>query len=227
MSVKALGRIGRTLIWLLLRPLAWPLGLLGSLMLRIAGTQPVDLRQPPNEADLSALAHWLSLHRPHHGELADIHALDGYLCCVAIGPKVSMPGKWLGLMFGDHRRLPKDFELMLAVMARHMNHILDGCSQQPCQYRLLCQTHPHLAAADAQPLRSWCRGFVIGMKLAEAGWQAPFLDAQATRWLESVKRAAESPKTPLLQPHTVAQGAARLSLRALQMRAVGSATLRR
>lgn len=215
MSAKALGTIGRTLIWLLLRPLAWPLGLLGSLLLRLAGTQHVDLRQPPNEADLSALARWLALHRPHHGELADVHAVDGYLCCVAIGPKVSMPSKWLGLMF-DGQPVPDGFDSMLAVMARHMNHILDGCSQQPFRYGLLCQTHLHLAATDSQPLRSWCRGFVIGMKLAEASWQAPFLDAQGTKWVESVKRAAESPKTPRLQPHTVAKGAARLARRALR-----------
>lgn len=215
MSVKALGTIGRTLIWLLLRPLAWPLGLLGSLLLRLAGTRHVDLRQPPNEADLSALASWLALHRPHHGGLADIHAVDGYLCCVAVGPKVSMPGEWLDLMF-DGQAVPKDFERMLAVMAQHMNHILDGCSQQPSRYQLLCQTHPHLAATDAQPLRSWCRGFVIGMRLRGDDWKAPYLDAQGTKWVESVKRAAESPKTPRLQPHTVAKGAARLARRALR-----------
>jgi hypothetical protein len=131
MFVRALTTTVSLLCRLVLIALAVPLLLIGRLM----GDKPaqnIDLSQPPTEADLAAWAHWLALHRPHRGELANIHAMDGYLCCVAVGPKMSMPNKWIGLMFED-QSLPQDVQPMLAVMARHMNDILKGCAQEPPQ----------------------------------------------------------------------------------------------
>lgn len=214
MFAKALGTIGG----LFLRLFFTPLGYLFLFIGRLVGERPAehfDLNQPVTDRDLSALARWLALHKPHRGELADIHAVDGYLCRVAMGPKVAKLDEWISLMF-EGQPVPEDITPMLAVMSQHMNDILNGCAQTPWRYRLLCQTHPHLGAPDHQ-LRAWCRGFAIGMKLQRDSWQAPYLDAQGMRWVESVLREANAAKGTRLQPHTVVQGVARLARRALKI----------
>jgi yecA family protein len=171
---------------LVLRLLAWPIrGLqrqifvaLGRGFLWLAARRgepaPVleadqaELLRPLSEAERARLNRWLVRHRPHDGWVADIHALDGYLACVVVGPSAVPPGEWLGWLFEGV--LPAGGEDIVPLMVRHMNEIAAQCAGRPPRYSPVLETHPQLAGRRA-PLQAWCRGFMTASVLREAQWQ--------------------------------------------------------
>ena len=135
----------------------------------LASASLQELDKPLSDAELQRLAKWLARHQPHDGWLADIHALDGFLACVIVGPEPIGPGEWIGWMF-KQGGVPADANRMLALMARHMNGIADQLVSRPVRYTPLIETHPQLASA-ADPLDAWCQGFMTATALRDRQWE--------------------------------------------------------
>ena len=189
----------------------WVLGLLARLFLRVAGRQAIavpagaqqDLDQPLSDDELNHLAKWLARHKPHDGWLADIHALDGFLTCIVVGPALIGPGEWLAWMF--KARQPPAFERNLPLIMRRMNAIADQCAARPRSYRPLLETHSHLRGR-ADPLDAWCQGFMTATVLRDRQWEKLLKKRDLALWLYPIwERASRAGDKPAAQASRAAE----------------------
>jgi len=147
--------------------------------------------RPISGTQLRKLAKWLSLHQPRGGSLGDIHALDGYLTGIVVGPQAVMPGTWIDDLFPG--AVPRDIDAYLQLIAQHMNGIAGQCSQRLPDCRPLLETHPQLSG-QRDPMVAWCQGFVAATELRQAQWARLLRRKDAAAWLQPIRQCAEGDK---------------------------------
>ena len=144
--------------------------------------------KPLSDAELHELARFLGGDHgvPGLGALANIHALDGYLTGIAVGPQPVHPADWLELAFGHTGAPPLRIGRL---MQRHMETIARQCAQQPPGYRPLLQTHPQLGEPS---LDDWCRGFTLATLLHNREWSRLLRKKDSATWLRPIWSRADA-----------------------------------
>ena len=144
--------------------------------------------KPLSDAELRELADFLERDhgQPGLGTLANIHALDGYLTSLAVGPQPIHPGDWLELVFGHAGAPPLRIGRL---MQRRMEAVARQCAQQPPEYQPLLETHPKLGEAS---LDAWCRGFTLGTILRDREWRRLLRKKDSNAWLRPIWSRADA-----------------------------------
>ncbi len=147
--------------------------------------------EPLGSADLQRLNDWLSWRRPHDGRLHDIHALDGFLAGVAVSPKATTLGDWLGWLF-QPRPPTRDEWPFVDMMVRRLAQVVFLLEENPAAYVPWLESHKHLGDRRA-PLRMWSRGFALAAALNGSAWESRRPDAELERWMRPIRDAADQP----------------------------------
>ena len=98
--------------------------------------------------------------------------LDGFLTAIAIGPELIMPSEWLPVIWGgDGPEFTSEAEanrVLSAIMGRY-NEILDILANEPEAYEPIIYENRETGETIAA---DWAEGFLIGVDLRPASWQA-------------------------------------------------------
>ena len=102
----------------------------------------------------------------------DLSMLDGFLVALAVGPSNLPPALWLPQVWGHGVTWssPSEEKEMRALVLREANAILFQLRKKAGDFEPLLWEREH-AGRPVPAIAEWCRGFVRGMALDEAGWQ--------------------------------------------------------
>ncbi|RLJ65132.1 UPF0149 family protein [Sulfurisoma sediminicola] len=125
-------------------------------------------------------------------ETMDIAMLDGFLTALAVGPNLIEPQRWLPEVWGGGepgataaKELPQPAARITALVLRHWNFLLAQFQAEPENFA------PVLYMADEDGgevagVEEWCIGFVHGMNIDDAAWQAIFDAAEMAEFLDPI-----------------------------------------
>ena len=149
-----------------------------------------------NSQELEKLDAWLSSRKAHEGHVADVHALDGYITCVAVSPRPMTLGDWLGLMFHS-RPLAQDEWPFVDLMVRRLAQLVQQLEESPGAYAPWLERHHDWRGARGA-LCTWSRGFVRATILQGAMWEERLNDPEVARWMRLIWGASE-PHEPVCE----------------------------
>jgi uncharacterized protein len=149
--------------------------------------RPGDLGAPLSEKEFEELDDFLTSDQTSD-ETLTIMGLDGYLTALAIGPTTVPPSYWLPRVWGPNEDDAPKFETtdqaqhILGLILRDMNGIITSLEDDPDDFE------PVLAfrrIGDREYLdgEAWALGFMEGLMLVRADWQALFDNEQGREWL--------------------------------------------
>ncbi|NJM92146.1 MAG: UPF0149 family protein [Rhodospirillaceae bacterium] len=134
-----------------------------------------------------------------------VHAIDGYLTAIAIGPELVMPSEWLALLWDEEEPVFADANeaqtILSAIMARY-NEILLEVDRSPRDFRpLFLPADPNQRPSMALAAQ-WATGFWKGMALRSDAWRALIADRDARDLLAPIVYLAEDDKGQRLLKET-------------------------
>lgn len=149
------------------------------------------MMQPLSEEEWNELDGFLLELDAEEGMTLDM--LDGYLHALAMGPETVMPGQWLPKVWGQQAgaMMPPAESLDevnrgLGLVMRHFNSIVSSLEQSP---PVVAPCWPVTAYGDGNEFddaEMWAHGFVEGVKLSQAAWQALLDNPDGRRWYRPI-----------------------------------------
>ncbi|HAT29662.1 MAG TPA: YecA family protein [Janthinobacterium sp.] len=113
------------------------------------------------------------------GRAMDVSTLEGLLTAMVIGPNLVMPSEWLPWVWdmqggnaGMGSTSMEDSQRAMGLVMRHYNHMVEWMMKDPGSFDPIFTCGAEWSAA------AWCKGFLLGTRLDEAGW-APLMAAEA------------------------------------------------
>lgn len=173
---------------------------------------------PLSEPDLDRLERYLAApERPQ--SMLPLDATQGLLCAVVSAPSPVMPSRWLPAVLGEEHEfstLEEAREITALLMALHNDvarQLNEGDGFEFILYGGDGEDHDSIA--------TWCEGYLMGVGLAEPGWEEgtdpedleemlfPFLMLSGS-WKEMLEEGGEPPMAPAEEEKILAE--LRLSL---------------
>jgi yecA family protein len=141
--------------------------------------------------DLQRLNDWLSWRKAQDGRVQDIHALDGYIACVAVSPRAISLGDWLGWLFNGRPPMRDEWPF-IDMMVRRLAQVVLQLEEPSAAYVPWLESHKQLGERRV-PLRTWSRGFMVATALQGSVWEDRRYDPELERWLRPIRDACEQP----------------------------------
>ncbi|MFM0732913.1 UPF0149 family protein [Paraburkholderia sediminicola] len=163
---------------------------------------PANLATPLSEKEFDELDEFL-ISDLTSDETLTIEGLDGYLTAMAIGPNTVPPSYWLPGVWGPSEDDAPAFETMdqaqhiLGLILRNMNGIIASLENDPDGFEPVfgfCQIDDsNREFIDGE---AWAVGFMQGLTLVRADWQALFDSEQGREWLNPIHLMGALDLTP-------------------------------
>ena len=117
----------------------------------------------------------------------DLSMVDGFLTALAVGPTNLPPALWLPEVWrqGVSWTSEKLAERMRSLVLRHANTLLLYLREEPEDFEPLLWERED-EGRQLPVIGEWCSGFVRGMALDEAGWQALLDDEENAGLLDII-----------------------------------------
>jgi uncharacterized protein len=104
----------------------------------------------------------------------DISELDGFLTAVVSGPVTIVPSGWLPALWGDFEPTwdsPEDYEVLISMLARHMNCIAGILIEEPEAFEPIYVEYLS-KGKTVVVVDEWCEGYMRGVRLTSDEWFA-------------------------------------------------------
>ncbi|MFL9867955.1 UPF0149 family protein [Paraburkholderia fungorum] len=154
---------------------------------------PADLATPLTEEEFDELDEFL-VSDITSDETLTIEGLDGYLTAMAIGPTTMPPSYWLPGVWGPSENDTPAFETMdqaqhiLGLILRNMNGIILCLEDDPDEFEpVFGFVSIDESGREFIDGEAWAVGFMQGLTLVRADWQALFDSEQGREWLRPIR----------------------------------------
>ena len=134
----------------------------------------------------------------------NLEQLDGFFAALICGPVNVSPSEYLPEILGDDMVLEDTFkaqtvlEDFLSLLTRHWNNIAETLHSGEVFLPLLVEDENGISPAD-----DWAKGFLRGMELRKAEWDALLNDEDHGGWLVPIFALAhEHDPDPEMRPYT-------------------------
>lgn len=158
----------------------------------MSATNPMRMMAPLSEDEMVELDEFL-MSDVVSDEIMMLDMLDGYLTAIVVGPTTVLPSQWLRGIWGGSADDAPQFETMeqaqriTDLIMRHYNGIIWSLQRDADAFEPLFNTRTfpdeEREYVDGE---SWAYGFMQGIGLCRADWQALFDDAQGKAWLRPI-----------------------------------------
>jgi uncharacterized protein len=163
---------------------------------------PADLAIPLSEEEFDELDEFL-ISDLTSDETLTIEGLDGYLTAMAIGPTTVPPSFWLPGVWGPSENDTPAFETMdqaqhiLGLILRNMNGIITCLEDDPDAFEpVFGFVNLDDRGTEFIDGEAWAVGFMQGLMLVRADWQALFDSEQGRQWLTPIRLMGARDLTP-------------------------------
>ncbi|CAE6690067.1 hypothetical protein R69927_00315 [Paraburkholderia domus] len=154
---------------------------------------PANLATPLSEEEFDELDEFLISDLTSE-ETLTIEGLDGYLTAMAIGPNTVPPSYWLPGVWGPSENDAPAFESMdqaqhiLGLILRNMNGIIACLEDDPDEFEPVFGFY-RIDDSDREYIdgEAWAVGFMQGLTLVRADWQALFDSEQGRESLNPIR----------------------------------------
>ncbi|USX08927.1 UPF0149 family protein [Paraburkholderia fungorum] len=164
--------------------------------------KPGDLGIPLSEKEFDELDEFLVSDLTSE-ETLTIEGLDGYLTALAIGPTTVPPSYWLPGVWGPSEDDAPAFETMdqaqhiLGLILRNMNGIVISLEDDPDEFEpVFGFSRVDDSEREYVDGEAWAFGFMQGLALVRADWQALFDSEQGQAWLNPLHLMGSDGLTP-------------------------------
>lgn len=163
---------------------------------------PGDLATPLSEKEFDELDEFL-ISGLTSDETLTVESLDGYLTAMVIGPNAVPPSYWLPGVWGSSEEDAPAFETIdqaqhiLGLILRHMNGIIASLENDPDGFEPVFG-FSRIDDSDREYIdgEAWALGFMQGLTLVRADWQALFDSEQGEEWLRPIRLMGALDLTP-------------------------------
>lgn len=108
----------------------------------------------------------------------DISSLDGFFTAIVSGPVMIPPSQWIAAVWGDFEpewQTEKEFEMVFAMLMRHMNSIAGHLINEPDSFEPLF-IQREVERKTYTIVDDWCYGYMMGVELCMEQWHLDSLD---------------------------------------------------
>lgn len=144
-----------------------------------------NLTNPLNDEDIARLDQFLLYRIDDDADteskdegLLGISDLDGFFAALVSGPVMIPPSRWLPAVWGDFEPVwedADDFEVIISLMMRHMNGIIDTLMEQPQEFEPMFLER-EVEGKIYTIVDEWCEGYLRGVALTADLWNAGGLE---------------------------------------------------
>src|SRR5438270_2723348 len=147
-------------------------------------TETSKLDEPLSDGDYDELETFLGSNVGPQ-DCMDLEMLGGFLTAIVSGPELIQPSEWLPVLWSDSQRSVtpvfqnnEQAERILSLVLKLQQSIRRTLAESPTRFKPLLYHAEPAAKDDRGPpeASAWCEGYMTGVLLREAEWEALYSD---------------------------------------------------